>query len=140
MRLSRVGLERVVGWLGGGISEWKQAGFPVDTVEQETVQELQDRLVRGKAGLGEPFQIVDVRRDGEWSAGHIGGAFHAPLHVLEDHAAYLDPDRRTYVICGGGYRSVMGAGILRELGVRDVVDVKGGMAEWKTQGLPTSVA
>jgi len=34
----------------------------------------------------------------------------------------------------------MAAEILRELGVKDVVDVKGGMAEWKAQGLPTTLA
>ena len=67
------------------------------------------------------------------------GAIHAPLHVLEEHAAYLDPALKTYVVCGGGYRSVMAAEILRELGVRDVVDVKGGMAD-EGAGLPTSLA
>jgi len=83
---------------------------------------------------------VDVRRPGEWAAGHIQGAIHAPLHVLEDHAAYLDPELKTYVVCGGGYRSPMGAEILRELGIRNVVDVKGGMAEWNAQSLPTTTA
>ncbi len=33
----------------------------------------------------------------------------------------------------------MGAEILRELGVRHVIDVAGGMAEWKAQGLPMTV-
>jgi rhodanese-related sulfurtransferase len=47
---------------------------------------------------------------------------------------------KTYVICGGGYRSMMGAEVLRELGIPDVVDVKGGMAEWNAQGLPTTLA
>ena len=140
MRLSRVGLERVVGWLAGGISDWKQAGFPVDTTEQVTVNALQDLLVSPEAKTGKPFQVVDVRRSGEWSGGHIAGAIHAPLHQLEDHAPHLDPALKTYVVCGGGYRSIMGAEILREMGVRDVVDVKGGMAEWKAQGLPTTLS
>ena len=140
MRLARVGLERVVGWLAGGISEWKQAGFPIDTTPQVTVRELQDCLVRAGAEAGKTFQVVDVRRNGEWSGGHIEGALHAPLHVLEDHVSYLDPVLKTYVVCGGGYRSVMGAEVLRELGIHDVVDVKGGMAEWNAQGLPTTLA
>jgi rhodanese-related sulfurtransferase len=81
-----------------------------------------------------------VRRAGEWSRGHIAGAVHAPLHAIEDHAVYLDPQLRTYVICGSGYRSLMGAELLRELGVQQVVDVKGGMDEWNAQGLPTTVS
>ncbi len=140
MRLARVGLERVAGWLAGGIAEWKQKGLPIDTTAQVTVGELQDRLARVEAKTGRTFQVVDVRRKGEWSGGHIAGAFHAPLHVLEDHVSYLDPALKTYVICGGGYRSVMGAEVLRELGIPDVVDVKGGMTEWNAQGLPTTLA
>ena len=140
VRLARVGLENVTGWMRGGIDAWKNAGFAVDKTAQVTVRELQDRLEAGPRTDEPGFQVVDVRRPGEWSSGHIAGAIHAPLHVLEDHAAYLDPGLTTYVVCGGGYRSVMGAEILRELGVRNVVDVKGGMAEWKAQCLPVTAA
>ena len=77
-------------------------------------------------------------------ANHRGGgrrgAIHAPLHLLEDHAAYIDPSLKTYVVCGGGYRSPMAVEILREIGLKDVIDVKGGMAEWKAQGLPTTLS
>jgi glyoxylase-like metal-dependent hydrolase (beta-lactamase superfamily II)/rhodanese-related sulfurtransferase len=138
-RLARVGLERVVGWLAPGIAGWKAEGLPVDTTEQVSVVELQRILTRGAKDAPRPFQVVDVRRDGEWESGHIGGAIHAPLHVLEDHAASLDPLARTYLVCGGGYRSIMAAEILRELGIRHVVDVPGGMAEWKTRGLPVTL-
>jgi glyoxylase-like metal-dependent hydrolase (beta-lactamase superfamily II)/rhodanese-related sulfurtransferase len=140
VRLARVGFENVKGWLSGGMAEWGREGFPLDTMEQVSVRDLQDRLGDAPPASGRAFQVVDVRRAGEWTSGHIAGAIHAPLHVLEDHAAYLDPSLRTYVVCGGGYRSVMGAELLRELGVKDVVDVIGGMAEWKAQGLPTTLA
>ena len=112
----------------------------MQTTEQVTVSELHELLARTDPGAARKFQVVDVRRAGEWNGGHIEGAIHAPLHVLEDHAAYLDPVLRTYVICGGGYRSVVAAELLREIGVREVVDVKGGMGEWKAQGLPTTGA
>ncbi len=138
-RLARVGLERVVGWLSGGLPEWKQAGLSVEITAQVSVGELRDVLAGSDPLAARSFQVVDVRRDGEWSGGHIEGAIHAPLHLLEDHAAYLDPALRTYVVCGGGYRSPMAAELLREIGVKDVVDVKGGMAEWKARGLPTVI-
>lgn len=138
LRLARVGLENVVGWLEGGVEAWRAQGFPLDTTAQVTVRELQDRLNAPGAKL-DSIQVVDVRRQGEWTGGHIASAIHAPLHRLEDHAAYLDPARTTYVVCGGGYRSPMAAEILRELGIRDIVDVKGGMAEWKAQGLPLTL-
>jgi rhodanese-related sulfurtransferase len=138
VRLARIGLENLVGWLSGGIASWTAEGFNLETTPQVTVRELQDLLTAGASQDGQGFQVVDVRRSSEWSGGHIEGAIHAPLHVLENHAPSLDPTLKTYIVCGGGYRSVMGAEILRELGVRNVVDVKGGMAEWKAQGLPTT--
>ncbi|MEO8501607.1 MAG: rhodanese-like domain-containing protein [Vicinamibacteria bacterium] len=139
-RLARVGLERVVGWLASGIEGWRRAGLPLDTTDQVSVVELQKVLMGVAPGRPRPFQVVDVRRASEWEGGHIEGAVHAPLHALEDYAPHLDPDVRTYLVCGGGYRSVMAAEVLRELGLRNVVDVKGGMTEWKTQGLPATLA
>ena len=136
LRLARVGLENVVGYLEGGLEAWQHAGYPVDRTEQVTVRELEARLRESAAA--HPFQVVDVRRPGEWATGHIESAVHAPLHQLEDRAEALDPSLPTYVICAGGYRSVMGAEILRELGIAKVIDVAGGMAEWKAQGLPVS--
>jgi rhodanese-related sulfurtransferase len=106
-------------------------------MERVSVGELHEVLKQGEPRPQGAFQVVDVRRASEWTAGHIAGAIHAPLHVLEDHAAYLDPAARTYVVCGGGYRSVIAAELLREIGVKDVVDVSGGMSEWKAKGLPT---
>ena len=138
-RLARVGLEKVDGWLRGGIHAWTLTGLPTVTTAEVTTQELQ--AVRSGAPEKErTFQIVDVRRSGEWNAGHIPGAIHAPLHLLEDHAAYLDPTLKTYVLCAGGYRSPMGAEILREIGITDVAVVKGGMSEWKALGFETSTA
>lgn len=139
VRLARVGLERVAGWLSGGVGGWRAAGYPVETTAQVTVGELHDRWSAPGANR-DSLQVVDVRRLGEWNGGHIAGAIHAPLHRLEEHAAGLDPARKTYVVCGGGYRSPMAVQILRELGLRDLVDVKGGMAEWKARNLPVTPA
>jgi hydroxyacylglutathione hydrolase len=140
-RLARVGLERVAGFLDGGIPAWQRAGLPLQTTAQVDVSGLQEILLAADPKAApKAFQVVDVRRAGEWQGGHIESALHAPLHVLEDHVARLDPALRTYVICGGGYRSVMAAEILREMGITDVVDVRGGMTEWKARGLPTTSA
>ncbi len=139
-RLARVGLERVTGWLAGGIEAWKNQGLPVETTAQVTVGELNEALAADRGSTPRTFQVVDVRRPGEWTSGHIAGAIHAPLHLLEDHAAYIDPSLKTYVVCGGGYRSPMAVEILREIGLKDVIDVMGGMTEWKARGLPTTLS
>ena len=73
MRLARVGIENLAGYLEGGVEAWKQAGFELVEMPQMTVEELQNRLeVRD-------IQVLDVRRQGEWEAGHIEGADLYPL-------------------------------------------------------------
>ncbi|MGA7990742.1 MAG: MBL fold metallo-hydrolase, partial [Thermoanaerobaculia bacterium] len=43
MRLARVGLENVAGYLDGGVAAWDRAGFPVSRLEQIDVAELRAR-------------------------------------------------------------------------------------------------
>ena len=73
MRLARVGLEDAQGFLQGGIAAWKDAGLPLAVISQMDVQEL-DRQMQGDG-----TQLLDVRREPEWEAGHIAGASWWPL-------------------------------------------------------------
>jgi glyoxylase-like metal-dependent hydrolase (beta-lactamase superfamily II)/3-mercaptopyruvate sulfurtransferase SseA len=129
VRLSRVGLEDVAGYLDGGIAAWDRAGLPVAELPQIAVAELRDRLVEA-AGL----QVVDVRRPGEYAAGHVPGAASRPLDRLETEVRTLDPARPTAVICAGGYRSSAATSILRRHGFRDLVNVVGGTSAWVAAG------
>ncbi|PYQ01001.1 MAG: MBL fold metallo-hydrolase, partial [Acidobacteria bacterium] len=65
-RLARVGLDTVTGHLAGGVAAWDRAGLPLRVRPQITVDELAARR-RENAGL----QVVDVRRQGEYAAGHV---------------------------------------------------------------------
>ncbi len=124
-RLSRVGLEKVTGYLAGGIRAWDAAGRPLSRTEQISVDELSARLAE-KADLA----VLDVRRPAEWKTGHIAGAAHMPLHELERLAAGLDRERPIAAVCAGGYRSAIAASELERLGFQKVVNVVGGMAAW----------
>jgi len=134
-RLARVGLERVAGHLSGGLLEWDRAGLPLATTEQVSVQELEHRLREPDAP-----QVVDVRRPAEWRAGHIPGAVHIPLNHLEERGASIDRDRSYAIVCAGGYRSSIAAGILERLGFRRVTNVVGGMSAWTSAELPLDTA
>ena len=126
MRLARVGLENVAGYLEGGVLAWDSAGHPLATTEQITVDELAVRI-REQPDL----QVLDVRRPGEWDAGHIPEAMHVPLNSLPGRAGVVSSDRPVAAICAGGYRSSMATSILEQQGVRRVSNVIGGMAAWK---------
>ena len=128
MRLARVGLEDVAGYLDGGIDAWRRSGQPVADVPQIAVAELKRRL----EGAG--LQVVDVRRPGEYAAGHVPGAESRPLDRLEQDIDGLDASRPTAVICAGGYRSSAATSLLRRRGFRDLANVVGGTGAWVAAG------
>ena len=136
LRLARVGLEQVVGYLGGGIAAWDAAGQPLARIPQMPVDELRAELHEERPGL----QVVDVRRSGEYSAGHVPGAVSIPLERLEAESPRLDAGRPTVVICAGGFRSSAGTALLRRAGFADLYNVVGGTSAWVAAGYPTERA
>ena len=130
-RLARVGLEKVVGWLAGGLAAWEGAGEPLGRLPQLPVDEL-------RARLGEPGapQVLDVRRLGEFRSGHVPSARHLPLDQLEQQAGQLDASRPVAVVCAGGYRSSAACSLLLRQGFAQVSNVVGGTSAWVAAGLP----
>lgn len=134
LRLARVGIEDPRGFLQGGVTAWKQAGLPLASVQQITVQELSDR--QRDNGL----QVLDVRREGEWQAGHIEGAEWFPLDNFKISAPELDSSAPVAIHCQGGYRSMIACSLFQRAGLENVVNVTGGFDAWRQAGLPVKVA
>jgi hydroxyacylglutathione hydrolase len=132
VRLARVGIEGVKGYLEGGVENWRRAGFPIDTIEQVSVNELKEKLASSD------LQVVDVRRASEYDNGHVPRAFNAPLSSLSKHAAQLpfQKDKPTAVICAGGYRSSAAASMLEKFGFTNLLNVSGGTGAWINAGYP----
>jgi len=130
MRLARVGLENVKGFLAS-IDAWKTAGFEVATVPQITVGELKG-LIASRPDL----QVLDVRRPGEYESGHAPRAATAPLSNLNESlpSLKLDPTKMTAVICAGGYRSSAATSILEPQGFTNLLNVTGGTSAWIKAG------
>ncbi len=82
------------------------------------------------------LQVVDIRNPGEQEAGVVPGAIRLPLARLLDGYRQLDPAAPTVVYCAGGYRSSIGASLLRAKGFSRVADLQGGYDAWASAGLP----
>jgi rhodanese-related sulfurtransferase len=132
MRLARVGLEDSGGYLEGGIAAWKQAGLPLATLLQINVEGLSDRL----QGSGQ--QVLDVRREPEWEAGHIAGAVWWPLDNFKIAPPEVDRNIPLAVHCKGGYRSMIACSLLQRAGFQNVVNVVGGFDAWQQAKLPVA--
>jgi glyoxylase-like metal-dependent hydrolase (beta-lactamase superfamily II)/rhodanese-related sulfurtransferase len=132
VRLARVGIENVKGYLEGGVQSWRDAGLPVDTIAQVSVAELNERLAN------DDMQVVDVRRPAEYVNGHVPHALNAPLASLDKSLGplNLEKDKLTAVICAGGYRSSAAASMLQKQGFSNLLNVAGGTGAWVNAGYP----
>ena len=132
VRLARVGIENVEGYLEGGVQSWRDAGLPVDAIAQISVAELNERIAN------DDLQIVDVRRPAEYGNGHVPHALNAPLASLDKSVGPLDlqKDKLTAVICAGGYRSSAAASLLQQQGFSNLLNVAGGTGAWVNAGFP----
>jgi hydroxyacylglutathione hydrolase len=130
LRLARVGIEDARGFLQDGVAAWKQAGLPISELPEISVDVVNTWLRTGEASL------LDVRREGEWKAGHVEGATWSPLDTLNSAIPALDHDRRIAVHCKSGYRSAIACSVLQRAGFRNVVNVIGGFDAWQAANLP----
>jgi rhodanese-related sulfurtransferase len=87
-----------------------------------------------KARLDE-IQLVDVRLDEEWNAGHIEGAIHIPLDSLSSHADEIDRSKPVVLYCRSGDRSGGAADAFAASGW-EVTSMEGGLVAWVEKGLP----
>jgi len=83
----------------------------------------------------EGAQLLDVRADHEWDAGHIAGAKHLPLPELPQRTGEIDQDKPVVVYCRGGNRSSMATAALTEAGF-DAVKLTDGIVGWSEGDLP----
>ncbi|MGE0452380.1 MAG: rhodanese-like domain-containing protein [Vicinamibacteria bacterium] len=132
-RLARVGLENVAGHLAGGVAAWQDSGRRLARLSQLPVDALREWLATGRP---QGLQVVDVRRPGEWKAGHVPGAILVSLDRLEHALAEVPAGRPTAVICAGGYRSSAAASLLERQGFAELYNVVGGTSAWSAAGFP----
>ena len=82
--------------------------------------------------------VVDVRESGEYAAGHLPQAKHAPLGELEGKASGLAKNKETPIIlvCQTGQRAGRAQAVLKQAGYSEVYSLEGGLAAWQQAGLP----
>jgi hydroxyacylglutathione hydrolase len=133
LRLARVGIEEVRGYLAGGVKAWREAGFPTKKTPQISPREL-NQMLEKRSLLAE--DVIDVRRDGEWQAGHIRGVKCTPLDTFAHGIPAIEGAGPVAVHCKSGYRSIIACSLLERAGRGNVMNVAGGFDAWHNAGLP----
>lgn len=81
------------------------------------------------------IQILDVREQHEWDAGHIEGSHHMPMDKVPGKLDEIDRDRPVVAVCRSGRRSGKVANYLKRSGF-SAENLTGGLEEWEAEGLP----
>jgi rhodanese-related sulfurtransferase len=101
-------------------------------VKEVTLAHARERQAAGA-------HLVDIREQNEWAAGRAAGATYIGKGVIERDIEGKIPDKDAEIIlyCGGGYRSVIAADALQQMGYTHVSSMMGGWREWVASGAPT---
>lgn len=129
-RLARIGFDRVLGSLAQPLDVMAAHPQRVQHGPRITAEQFE----ADKASI-DGLQLLDIRNPGEVADGTIDGSLTIPVGQLPNRLDELDPDRPTVVYCAGGYRSSVGASVLRNAGFTNVTDMIGGYGAWSK--LPT---
>jgi rhodanese-related sulfurtransferase len=130
-RLSRVGLEHVIGYSLADEMQWRKEGIGLASISIQRCASV-GRLLQGDPSL----QLVDVRSRAEWLKGRLPGAISVPLLDLNLGARFIDPSRPSLVYCREGCRATTAASILRRRTSSELGILIDGVEGWLALGLP----
>lgn len=131
LELSLIGIDRVAGYFEGSVlEEWERSGAALERVKEIDAATL-DQLLRVNG-----VQLIDVRGRSEWEAGHIPGSRNIPLGALVGNIDTIEGGRPIALQCASGTRSTIAGSLLAARGVRDVVNLAGGITAWRQAKLP----
>jgi len=125
VRLGRVGFDRVIGYLEGGVETARGRLALRRSPRRVTPADLRDRL----ATAGVP--VFDVRTPAEHQQEAIPGSQNIPLHQLRDRLAEFPTAGPIVVYCRTGERSSTAASLLEQAGRTGVMDLVGGITAWR---------
>jgi rhodanese-related sulfurtransferase len=116
----------------------------MDFVKQAKSQIEEIDVLAVDALLKEGYQVLDVREPAEFIAGTIEGALNIPRGILEPAAdlqyagrreELADRDKKWLLFCASSGRSAMAAVVLQDMGFKNIKNINGGMAAWKSAEL-----
>ncbi len=110
-------------------------GEQMNGYENATVKHAHEHWLAGTRSPV-PFLFLDVRTREEYADAHVDGSVLIPLQELEGRLNEVPKNKRVYVYCRSGKRSVAAAAILVKAGFSNIENVEGGINAWRDAGYP----
>ncbi len=107
-------------------------GFP--KVPQLNVKDLYNAIENK-----EDCVILDVRTVHEYERNKIAGSINLPVDEVEKKIDSIIPDKnkKIYVYCLSGSRSVFAVDAMVKMGYKNVYDIANGLLAWRVSNYPT---
>jgi rhodanese-related sulfurtransferase len=120
VRLARVGYDHTIGFLNGGVAAWKKAGYATDLIKEISAEDFATLFEMDNKHT----YLLDARRKSEFDSEHLVGAENFPLDFINQNMAQLDRNKKYFIHCAGGYRSLIMCSILKSMGFDHLVNIK----------------
>lgn len=125
--LIRIGLDNVHGYVND-IDKLTQNGYELEVLGQVSIRELAENT-------GDYF-VLDVRGENEYQEAHIPAAKNIFVGYIEDRLDEIPRERPVAVHCVSGDRSSIASSLLASHGFTNVMNITGGIGDWRAQGNP----
>lgn len=103
---------------------------------KQHINEITPQQLKVRIDQQQDFVLIDVREESEWITGHIPTAIHLSKGIIERdiEKQIPDPSNPIVVYCSGGFRSVLAAYNLHQMGYTKVESVVHGLQGWLDSG------
>jgi hydroxyacylglutathione hydrolase len=113
------------------MNNWQEAGKQLRSNPTMSVIEAKRKMEKGEVTL------LDVREPSEWrDDGYIEGAMLIFFADLPDKLTCLPNDKPIAVMCSVGNRTSIAMSILERAGIKNTINVLGGMTAWTSLNYP----
>jgi len=126
--LHKIGMDKIGGYFDA--NEVAEDGFNTESIEQVSPEALAKKVEAGEV------ELIDVRGASERDEAAPAGSRHSFLGKLLQNTDRFKKDKAYAFCCRTGGRSIIAASIAQRAGVKNVVNLHGGMVDWQRAGLP----
>lgn len=89
-----------------------------------------------ESGNSGEYQLIDVREEDEYEAGHIPGTINIPMSEFQARFDEISEDSPVVLVCATGNRSSQVAMFMASMGYSDLYNLEDGTRGWMMRGLP----
>ena len=98
------------------------------------INEIDSSELKRRMDAGEKITLLDIRSDAEVAQGILPNSEHLPMHLIPLKLQDLPKDGDVILYCRSGARSYHACAFLAQQGVRNALNLRGGIMDWARNG------